>query len=87
MFHNLMSGQSGKPKGVAIVLNKSDVASAEDVEKVTGFLRVKELCEEYSKVSLSLSEISTLTFALYKNINTALIPSIISITTFLKINI
>ncbi|GMH66718.1 hypothetical protein TL16_g10999 [Triparma laevis f. inornata] len=49
MFHNLMSGQSGKPKGVAIVLNKSDVASAEDVEKVTGFLRVKELCEEYSK--------------------------------------
>lgn len=50
MLHGLMTSQSGKPKSIAIVLNKSDVASAEDVEKVTTFLRLQELCDAYTKV-------------------------------------
>ena len=52
MFHLLKVGINSnwsKPKTVAILLNKADLATAEDVEHVTTFLRLDELCEDYGK--------------------------------------
>ena len=51
MFHLLKVAIArwSKPKPVAILLNKADIATVEDVERVSTFLRLDELCEDYAK--------------------------------------
>ena len=49
MFHLLKTSYATKSKPLAILLNKVDLANSEDVERVTTFLRLDEMCEEYAK--------------------------------------